>query len=121
MVCWLDAGTLGKLKSAGAALYKKPPSKKDRAMMKFLGLTPDDYAEQNCVEVWPDNWPAVMFFQALGNGAWNMGAGGPIGLRPEAFREIRLAQRIRAADWPALLADIRVLEDGALDEIHKDD
>jgi hypothetical protein len=89
--------------------------------MKFLGLTPEDYAAQNSVEVWPDNWPAVQFVVALGNGSWNMGPNGPVGFRPEAFREIRLAQRVRAADWPALLADIRAIEEGALDEIHKDD
>jgi hypothetical protein len=88
--------------------------------MQFLGLTPEDYADQNAVAVWPDNWPAVRFVVALGNGSWNMGPSGPVGFRPEAFREIRLAQRVRAVDWPRLLADISVIEGAALDEIHKD-
>lgn len=88
--------------------------------MEFLGLTPADYAEQNTVAVWPENWPAVQFVVALGNGSWNMGPSGPVGFRPEAFREIRLAQRIRSIDWPLLLADIQVVEGAALDEIYKD-
>jgi hypothetical protein len=88
--------------------------------MEFLGLTPEDYAEQNTCIAWPDNWPAIQFVVALGNGSWNMGPNGPVGFRPEAFREIRLAQRVRAADWPRLHVEIRAIEDGALDEIHKD-
>lgn len=88
--------------------------------MEFLGLTAEDYADQNTVAVWPDNWPAVQFVVALGNGSWNMGPSGPVGFRPEAFREIRLARRVRAADWSRLLADIHVIEASALDEIHKD-
>lgn len=90
--------------------------------MKFFGLTPADYPEWNTdVDVWPDNWRAVTFFQTLGAGAWNMGPRGPVGLRPEAFREARLALRITAAEWPQVLADLHVIEDGALAEIHKDD
>jgi len=88
--------------------------------MEFLGLTAEDYAAENTVLVWPDNWPAVQFVIALGNGSWNMGPSGPVGFRPEAFREIRLARRVRSADWPALLADIHVIESAALDEIHKE-
>ncbi len=88
--------------------------------MEFMGLTPADYEAENTVLVWPDNWPAVQFVVALGNGSWNMGPSGPVGFRPEAFREIRLALRVRAADWPRLLADIHVIEVAALDEIHKD-
>lgn len=88
--------------------------------MEFLGLTAEDYAAENTVELWPDNLPAVEFVRALGNGSWNMGPNGPVGFRPEAFREIRLARRVRAAEWPQLLADIHIIEAAALDEIHKD-
>lgn len=90
-------------------------------MMQFFGLTADDYAAENTVDVWPDNWPAVLFFEALGNGSWNMGPNGPTGMRYEAFREVRIARGVRAADWPALFQDLRVLEQAALEEIHKED
>lgn len=88
--------------------------------MEFLGLTTEDYVDENTVMVWPDNWPAVMFFDALGEGSWNMGPNGPTGLRNESFREVRLLRGIRAANWPDLLADIRVMEAAALEEIYKD-
>jgi Phage related hypothetical protein (DUF1799) len=88
--------------------------------MSFLGLTPQDYDAENTVEVWPDNWRAVLFAIELGNGSWNMGPGGPVGFRPETFREARMALRVTAAEWPALLSDVRVIENAALDEIHKD-
>jgi hypothetical protein len=88
--------------------------------MSFLGLTPEDYAAENTVKAWPETWRAVQFLDALGNGAWNMGPGGATGLRPETFREGRLALRITRDEWPRLLADVRVIEAAALDEIHKE-
>ena len=72
-------------------------------------------ASEPPTEVWPDNLPAVNFFIALGAGSWSIGPGGPVGLRPEAFREVRLAQGIRACDWPDIFEDLRVLEDAALE------
>lgn len=88
--------------------------------MRMWGLTMADYESDNTVFVYPDCWPAAQFFVALGNGSWNMGPNGPAGLRNEAFREVRLALRVKAADWPKLFADLRVIEQAALDEIHKD-
>ena len=89
--------------------------------MKFWGLTPEDYPEYNyVVEVWPENWPSVLFFEALGMGNWNMGPNGPTGLRYEAFREVRLAQGITDEVWPEMFRSIRILEQAALDEIHKE-
>jgi len=90
-------------------------------MMDFLGLAEEDYADENPpVEVWPDNWPAVLFFSALGHGSWNMGPNGPIGLRYEAFREVRLRLRVTAGEWPDIFDALRIMEAAALDEIHKD-
>ncbi|MBT2326128.1 DUF1799 domain-containing protein [Variovorax paradoxus] len=88
-------------------------------MMQFFALTADDYPEDD-VDVWPENWPAVLFFEALGNGSWNMGPNGPTGLRYETFRELRLVRGVRAADWPAMFEALRVLEQAALEEIHKE-
>lgn len=88
--------------------------------MRMWGLTMRDYEQENIVEVFPDCWKAVRFFIALGNGSWNMGPNGPVGLRPESFREVRLLQGVKAAEWPALHEDIRVMERAALDEIHKE-
>jgi hypothetical protein len=78
------------------------------------GVSPDDFAEE-VVEIWPDCWPAVRFFEAVGPGAWSIGARGPVGIRPEAFREIRLALGINAAQWRDIYPDVRVLEQAALE------
>jgi hypothetical protein len=88
--------------------------------MEFLGLTLDDYAQQNAVEVWPDNWRAAMFARALGMGSMNIGPGGPVGFRPEAFTEIRRAMQITDDEWPEVFDALQVLEEAALEEIHKE-
>ncbi len=89
-------------------------------MMAFFNLTEADYPEAD-IAVCSDNWPAVMFFAALGQGSWNMGSSGPTGLRFETFREVRLARGVRMAEWPDLFTQIRVMEQAALEEIYKDE
>lgn len=88
--------------------------------MKMWGLTMEDYHRDNTVEVCEENWLAVQFMQALGFGSWNMGMGGPTGLRYETFREVRLALGIKMSQWPQLFEDIRIMERAALQELHKD-
>lgn len=89
--------------------------------MEFLGLTLADFEAQNTVHVWPDNWRAVLFLKALGMGAWNMGPGGPVGIRPESFSEVRRAMRITDEEWPEIFAAVQAMEPAALDEMHKDE
>lgn len=71
------------------------------------------------MEVWPDCWDAVSFFAAIGPGAWSLGPGGPVGIRPEAFREVRLALGITAAQWREIYPDVRVLEEAAVETMRK--
>lgn len=71
------------------------------------------------VDVWPDCWRSVEFFGALGNGCWSIGPAGPVGLKPESFREVRLALRITAREWPDVYADVQVMERAALDVLKK--
>lgn len=92
-------------------MYQPPP---DAAQMAAFGITPEDMADE-AVEVWPDCWAAVRFFDAIGPGAWSMGASGPVGIRPEAYREIRLALGITAAQWRELYPDVCTLESAALE------
>ena len=61
------------------------------------------------MEVWPDNWQAVAVFEWLGS-QWNVGPGGPVGLRYEAFREARMRFRVPAVDWPDLCDAIQIME-----------
>jgi hypothetical protein len=89
--------------------------------MEFFGLTTEDYPEfRRNADVWPENWSAVTFFDALGFGSWNMGMNGPTGLRYETFREVRLARGISDQEWPEIFEQLRILEAAALEEMMKD-
>jgi hypothetical protein len=107
----LDTGPPGKLKAAARALYSAPPQKDAQAAWgipaKYIGVS-------EAIEVWPDNWPAVTFFNALSGGAWNVGPGGPLGIRPEAYREIRLGLGVTGQQWRDLFPDVMVMEEEAL-------
>jgi hypothetical protein len=89
-------------------------------MMKIFGLTMEDYKAENSVDVCPDNWRSVLFFEKLGRGNWNMGPSGPTGLRYEAFREVRQLMKVSKQEWPEIFEAVRVMEQAALDEIYKD-
>lgn len=84
------------------------------------GLTIDDYKKENTVDVCPDNWRSVCFFEALGQGSWNMGPAGPTGLRYETFREVRRIMKVTSDEWPEIFEAVRIMESAALEEIYKD-
>lgn len=72
----------------------------------------------DAIHVWPDCWRSVLFFNALGMGCWAVAPNGkPFGLRYETFREVRLAQRITAEEWPQVFDDLQVMERAALQEM----
>lgn len=94
------------------------------------GLCAEDFSGEDDVEVWPDCWPAVEFFAAVPPGAWHFKpdttkagvdgkpltlCGGPVGIRPEAYREVRLALGITAAAWRQIYPDVCVLEAAAVE------
>lgn len=93
------------------------------------GVSPDDFAEE-VVEVWPDCWDAVQFFAEVPPAAWlfkpdtsgqNASGervtypGGPVGIRPEAFRELRLSLGVTGVKWREIYPDVRALEQAAVE------
>ena len=81
-------------------------------------------------DVWPDVWPAVQAFAQVPAAAWQVDPdytvtgtgdqrftvlGGPVGVRPEAWRELRLSLGITPAQWREMYADIRMLEAHAVE------
>jgi hypothetical protein len=92
-------------------MYSPP---RDLAKLAAWGLTLDDFKDEDNVEVWPENWPTVRFFDAIPPGAWNVGPGGPIGIRPEALREVRLSLGITRPKWQLMYDDVQVMESEAL-------
>lgn len=100
---------------AAAALYGS--REKDKAGLAALGFG-DEIAEsmlaETDIEIWPENWQAVMVFEALST-QWNLGMGGPIGLRYESLPTVLRAYGVSAADRPAVFQQVRLLERSALE------
>lgn len=67
-------------------------------------------------EVWPENWRAFVLFTRLET-QWNVGFGGPVGLRYEALYPLLDREAEDAEDWDNLFNDIRQIEAGAMGAI----
>lgn len=87
--------------------------------MKFFGLTPEDYAAENSVEVWPENVQAINAFVAMGT-QWRVGPGGAYGLDYGVLPQVLRLAQIPRKEWPQVFESIRVLEDAALEEMRKE-
>lgn len=85
----------------------------------MFGLAPEDYAEEWTVEVWPDVWPVLMLFASLGS-QWRVGPSGPYGLDYNVLYHKMDRMNLTAEEYAELEEDIRVLEQSALDEMHKE-
>jgi hypothetical protein len=70
-------------------------------------------AEQETCAVWAENWPAVQLFEAMGT-QWRVGFAGPVGLDYAAIPFVLRMQSVPRADWPAVFADLGVMESEAL-------
>lgn len=128
-----------KLTEAGRNWYggKPPPTERpavdDNVLegMRRMGATqaqidevaaswaePDEVLDDDSFEVWDDNWESVMFFVGLET-QWSYAAGGMgkprlIGLPSPCIESDMNMRQIARKARPALLADLRVMEKGAL-------
>lgn len=91
----------------------------DEAELKAFGLRPEDFAEQNEIDIWPDNFEAVKLFADVST-QWRIGFGGATGLDYSAVCAVMKLTRVKKKRRQALLADIAVLEAAALEEMYKD-
>lgn len=80
-------------------------------MLRSLGIKPEDYADQDALEVWPENTQAVNFFIEYCATQWRTGMGGATGLDYSAV--------IAALQWlgfdKEVFEQVRCIERGALD------
>lgn len=81
--------------------------------MNFFGLTPQDTAESVVVDVWPENWPAVMAFGRLMT-QWATGMAGPTGIVYASVPVVFDMLGLERAQWPTTFEDVRVMEIEAL-------
>ena len=97
------------------ALYWKRPT---AAQLAGTGLKLKHYPEPH-VEVWPEHWDVLQLFKRNAS-QWRVGGGGPIGLAYNVlFHELERAGTT-GDDFDDAIACMRIIEQAALEEIHKD-
>jgi hypothetical protein len=80
-----------------------------------LGFAPAEPQAPQVFEVWPDVWPLIDLFAALGT-QWDYGPGGrAIGLKYAGVESVLRLRRVPRAEWAELFDDIRTFERTALD------
>lgn len=100
---------------AAAALYRS--REKEKAGLLAMGFSEADasalVAQAAPVEIWPENWQAIMVFEALST-QWNVGMAGIVGLRYEVLPAVLRACGVAASDRPRMFQQIRIMERAAL-------
>lgn len=64
-------------------------------------------------EVWPDNWPAFLLFEAMST-QWRVGMGGAVGLDYNALKPVASMIGLKRAELSEAFADLRMMEAEAL-------
>ncbi|RZL39224.1 MAG: hypothetical protein EOP35_04095 [Rubrivivax sp.] len=103
------------MNEAGKRLYSKAPTAEELAA---FGLRPEDVADQQRIELWPDTAAAFSLFCELTT-QWRCGPGGFYGLDYAGVKATFELLHVPVEDWPALLSDLRDLESGALEGMKK--
>lgn len=91
-------------------MYGKPV---DEAGLAMLGLTLDDLDDGSKAEIWPENMPAVMAFDAMGT-QWRVSHCGATGLDYSALPAVLRLLGIARAQWSDVFDALRILEDEAM-------
>ncbi|MFK3941855.1 DUF1799 domain-containing protein [Pseudomonas monteilii] len=95
-------------------MYERGPTAEQ---LGALGLILADVPEEE-VEVWPDAWPALRLFEALGT-QWRTGQGGASGLDYTAVPATASMLGIKRRDLIDIFPDLRVFEVEALTIINE--
>lgn len=64
-------------------------------------------------EVWPDNWPAFLLFEAMST-QWRVGMGGAVGLDYNTIKPVASMIGLKRAGLAQAFADLRMMEAEAL-------
>lgn len=80
--------------------------------MAAFGLTKADIPEDE-YDVWPDNWPAFLLFEAMST-QWRVGMGGATGLDYNALPPVASMLGMKRREIPEVFHDIRVMEAEAM-------
>lgn len=86
--------------------------------MNFFGLQAEDYAAETTVHVWPDCVAPINLFSQIGT-QWRCGQNGAYGLDYNVLYRKMDRMGLTPQEYDDLEADIRILEDAALEEMRK--
>lgn len=100
------------MRAVAKALYTPGPTEEEA---QAYGLTVEE-ASGPPVEVWPDNLEAVNVFIAMST-QWRIGMAGPTGLDYTALAHTMRLCGVKAADRASVFAEVRTLEDAALETL----
>ena len=64
-------------------------------------------------EVWPDNWPAFLLFEAMST-QWRVGMGGAVGLDYSVIKPVSSMIGLKRAELTQAFPDLRMMEAEAL-------
>ena len=64
-------------------------------------------------EVWPDNWPAFLLFEAMST-QWRVGMGGAVGLDYNAIKLVASMIGLKREELTQAFPDLRMMEAEAL-------
>ena len=90
-------------------MYESGPSAEQ---LGVLGLTAADLDEED-IEVWPCNWPAIRLFSSMRT-QWRASASGAIGLDYGCIHDVAAFLGIKKKKLASIFPDLQVLEGEAL-------
>lgn len=122
-------GPQGKLTGAVKHLYWKAPTAEEVALVGFAledyvaapegGTFYDPQSKEWRYELWAENWPAFKLFNDFST-QWRVGMNGPTGLDYTVFLHELDRRGLSRDEYDDTLGCLRVIEQTALKEIHKD-
>ena len=96
-------------------MYARAPT---AAELEGTGFTIDDYADDEPIELWPENERAINLFTSLST-QWRIGMSGATGLDYSPFFTRMDRMRLSDDDYEILFDDIRIIESEALQIMNK--
>lgn len=97
-------------------MYQRQP---DEKKLGAFGFRASDFTAK-LILVWPENKTSVEVFRAMRN-RWHVGMAGPSCMDLSALDHIWHIVKVRRRLRKGVVADLLVMEDAALDAMHKKD
>lgn len=94
-------------------LQERPDTTEQDLALAAMGLRLERCEDEPQFEVWPCTMPAIALFADCLT-QWNVGFGGPVGLRYEAVKTVLEIRDEPRHTWSQLFDDLKVCESAAL-------